>query len=108
MYSPPILLLSAGELGDYDPMTCRTGYLSEYQFFPGQVCMLDKTEVCHDDPELNLVSQERKHYTIVPFSLLSIYLQCQPREPDKQSRQTNKEINKLNQSLPVATSDLTF
>ena len=27
-----------GELGDYDPMRCRMGYLSEYQFFPGQVC----------------------------------------------------------------------
>ena len=27
-----------GELGDYDPVICRTGYLSEYQFFPGQVC----------------------------------------------------------------------
>lgn len=106
MYSPPILLLSAGELGDYDAMTCRTGYLSEYQFFPGQVCMLDKSD--DDDPELNLVSQEREHCTIVPFSLLSIDLQCQPREPDKQSRQTNKERNKLNQSLPVATSDLTF
>ena len=28
----------SGELGDYDALNCRTGYLSEYQFFPGQVC----------------------------------------------------------------------
>jgi len=27
-----------GELGDYEGMSCRTGYLSEFQFFPGQVC----------------------------------------------------------------------
>ena len=30
--------LVSGELGDHDPMTCRSGYLSEYQFFPNQVC----------------------------------------------------------------------
>ena len=27
-----------GELGDHEGMACRTGYLSEFQFFPGQVC----------------------------------------------------------------------
>ena len=26
------------EFGDHDPRTCRSGYLSEYQFFPNQVC----------------------------------------------------------------------
>ena len=30
-----------GELGDYDSVSCRQGYLSEFQFFPGQVCLLD-------------------------------------------------------------------
>ena len=28
----------SGEFGDHDPRTCRSGYLSEYQFFPNQVC----------------------------------------------------------------------
>lgn len=26
-----------GELGDHEGMSCRTGYLSEFQFFPDQV-----------------------------------------------------------------------
>ena len=30
--------LVSGEFGDHDPRTCRSGYLSEHQFFPNQVC----------------------------------------------------------------------
>ena len=30
--------LVSGEFGDHDPRTCRSGYLSECQFFPNQVC----------------------------------------------------------------------
>ena len=52
-----------GELGDYDPMTCRMGYLSEYQFFPGQVCMIIENQVCCRNLLINPISDD----ITVPF-----------------------------------------
>lgn len=34
-----------GELGDYDSVSCRQGYLSEFQFFPGQTADSEKKNI---------------------------------------------------------------
>ncbi|KAL9964479.1 hypothetical protein ACROYT_G028125 [Oculina patagonica] len=55
-----------GELGDYDGMSCRTGYLSEFQFFPGQT----------SDSEKRISTYHKEHRGLLPadadYNLLDV------------------------------------
>lgn len=55
-----------GELGDHHPMTCRSGYLSEYQFFPNQT----------SDSEKRISTYHKEHRGLLPadadYNLLDV------------------------------------
>ncbi|XP_058965741.2 FERM, ARHGEF and pleckstrin domain-containing protein 2 isoform X1 [Pocillopora verrucosa] len=55
-----------GELGDYDSMSCRPGYLSEFQFFPGQTA----------DSEKRISTYHKEHRGLLPadadYNLLDV------------------------------------
>lgn len=55
-----------GELGDYDSVSCRQGYLSEFQFFPGQTA----------DSEKRISTYHKEHRGLLPadadYNLLDV------------------------------------
>jgi hypothetical protein len=47
MFLSKILIIAwSGELGDFDSLTCRPGYLAEFQFFPEQVKVYWTHQTC--------------------------------------------------------------
>lgn len=55
-----------GELGDHEGLSCRTGYLSEFQFFPGQT----------QDSEKRISTYHKEHRGLLPadadYNLLDV------------------------------------